>query len=116
MSACNIETLADFCQFCHFFVREFSAAAEFFCKFGNFGIKLNRFHIKVCTHQCIADGQRAVILQQEGVVVLDVGLQRFGNFIRGRSAVCTNGHGAEEQYRFGHDILIQRNIAHCKSG
>ena len=114
MTAGHTELLAQLHELLELFAGQLARLADLAGKQGDLRVVLDLVHHEERLGQRVADRERAVVLQQEGVMILDIGHQRIGNLLGGGAAVDADRHGADRQDRLGQQVLLQRDVADRK--
>ena len=79
-------------------------------------VELNLFHGEASAEQGVTDGQSTVVLEQECVVLLDVGHQGLGDLHGGGHTVVTGRNVTDGQNGLGEDVLVQLNTCNGEGG
>ena len=79
-------------------------------------VELDLFHGEASAEQGVTNGQSAVVLQQECIVLLDVGHQGLGDLHGGGHTVVAGRNVTDGQNSLGQDVLVQLNTGNGEGG
>ncbi len=116
MTAGDVHSPSDLQQLLNLVAGELVLVAQLAGNQADLGEELQCLHLEVGVEQGHSHCQRAVVLEQEGVVVLQLLGNRVGNLHGGGGSVGGQWDFTQGDNRFRHGVLVQRNSGNGKAG